>query len=429
MSLLVVKCINNLVMSLAIIFTVMYLNNEKIKLLSGKTIFWIFVSLLPCFVFNDPGYNIIFTVFSFLCMILLVNNLFNITVMSSFVIVIYFIIFSSIPDLIASSIVIHFLNYSQLLDNLLLVSVINLLISISTYCLFRIPFIKKLTNYSMMKTNKTKYRNIILYVVLSFISIGIAYYSITDIFKPTHTYYIVNLLALFLIILIFIYMSELIKYNQLEDKNAILYECMKNIEGYQEEQDLKIHEYKNQLSKIIAVTNDKKIINMLEEILDVDLTADTYLLGKLKNIPKGELKSLIYYKLLVASRDKIKLYINISKEVNIDKNISKKQYKCLSYLLGIYFDNAIEATKKSKEKKLYFEIYTSSVGLVFMISNTFAENINVEMIGTKGYTTKGNNHGKGLYLAKKLLNKKNNILLRTAIDNNVFTQKIIIKKE
>ena len=120
-------------------------------------------------------------------------------------------------------------------------------------------------------------------------------------------------------------MSELIKYNQLEDKNAILYECMKNIEGYQEEQDLKIHEYKNQLSKIIAVTNDKKIINMLEEILDVDLTADTYLLGKLKNIPKGELKSLIYYKLLVASRDKIKLYINISKEVNIiGKNISKK---------------------------------------------------------------------------------------------------------
>ena len=346
MSLLVVKCINNLVMSLAIIFTVMYLNNEKIKLLSGKTIFWIFVSLLPCFVFNDPGYNIIFTVFSFLCMILLVNNLFNITVMSSFVIVIYFLIFSSIPDLIASSIVIHF-------------------------CLFRIQFIKKITNYSMMKTNKTKYRNIILYVVLSFISIGIAYYSITDIFKPTHTYYIVNLLALFLIILIFIYMSELIKYNQLEDKNAILYECMKNIEGYQEE----------------------------------------------------------HYKLLVASRDKIKLYINISKEVNIDKNISKKQYKCLSYLLGIYFDNAIEATKKSKEKKLYFEIYTSSVGLVFMISNTFAENINVEMIGTKGYTTKGNNHGKGLYLAKKLLNKKNNILLRTAIDNNVFTKKIIIKKE
>ena len=224
-------------------------------------------------------------------------------------------------------------------------------------------------------------------------------------------------------------MSELIKYNQLEDKNAILYECMKNIEGYQEEQDLKIHEYKNQLSKIIAVTNDKKIINMLEEILDVDLTADTYLLGKLKNIPKGELKSLIYYKLLVASRNQIKLYINISKEVNKNKDIFKKQYKCLSYLLGIYFDNAIEATKKSKEKKLYFEIYTSSVGLVFMISNTFAENINVEMIGTKGYTTKGNNHGKGLYLAKKLLNKKNNILLRTAIDNNVFTQKIIIKKE
>ena len=57
MSLVIVKCINNLIMSLAIIFTTMYLTDEKIKLLSINTVFWIFISISPCFVFYDPGYD------------------------------------------------------------------------------------------------------------------------------------------------------------------------------------------------------------------------------------------------------------------------------------------------------------------------------------------------------------------------------------
>ena len=92
MSLVIVKCINNLIMSLAIIFTTMYLTDEKIKLLSINTVFWILISISPCFVFYAPGYNMIFTIFSFLCLVLLVNNLFNINIMSSSTIVIYFII-------------------------------------------------------------------------------------------------------------------------------------------------------------------------------------------------------------------------------------------------------------------------------------------------------------------------------------------------
>ncbi len=230
MSLIIVKCVNSLVMSLAIIFTAMYLTDERIKLISINTIFWILISIAPCFVFYAPGYNMLFTIFSFLCLVLLINHLFSINVMSSSVIVMYFIILSIIPDLVVSSIVINFLNYNQLINNLLVFFITNFSVSIITYFLFKIPLITKLTNNSMIRINKSKHKNVILYAILSFFSIGIAYYSITDIFKPTHTYFIINLLALFLATLVFVYISELIKYNQLEDKNAVLYECMKNIE-------------------------------------------------------------------------------------------------------------------------------------------------------------------------------------------------------
>ena len=160
------------------------------------------------------------------------------------------------------------------------------------------------------------------------------------------------------------------------------------------------------------------------------MTADTYLLGKIKNIPKGELKSLIYYKFLVASKENLKLFINVSSEINTKSyKFSKSQYRILSNLIGIFFDNAIEASKESKERELYFEIYDSNIGLTFLISNTYKEKIDLSKIGTKGYTTKGGSHGKGLYLAKKLLNKKNNISTRTVINGNQFVQKIIIEKE
>lgn len=429
MSLVIVKCVNNLLMNLAVIFTTIYLTGEKIKLISINTIFWILISIAPCFAFYAPGYNMLFTVFSFLCLVLLINHLFNINVMSSSVIVMYFIILSIIPDLVVSSIVINFLNYNQLINNLLVFFVTNFSVSILTYFLFKIPFITKLTNNSIIKIGKSKYKNIGLYTVLSFTSIGIAYYSITDIFQPTHTYFIINLLALFLVALVFVYVGELIKYNQLEDKNAVLYECMKNIETYQEEQDLKIHEYKNQLSKITALTNDRLVLEKLEEILNVDLTTDVYLLGKLKNVPKGELKSLIYYKMLIANKENIKLSISVTKLDENSYNFTREQEKNLSHLIGIFFDNAIEAAKESSEKKILFEIYDSNLGITFLIENSFSGNIDLNKIDKKGFTTKGEGHGNGLHFAKKIVNKRIGIYTRKLIENNNFIQKIIIEKE
>ena len=429
MSLVIVKCINNLIMSLAIIFTTMYLTDERIKLISINTIFWIFISVVPSLIFYVPRYNIIFNVFSFFCLVLLVNNLFSINLMSSSVIVMYFIILSIIPDLVVSSIVINFLNYNQLINNFLVLLITNLFVSIIAYLLFKIPLITRLTNNSIIKISKSKYKNIILYAILSFFSIGIAYYSITDIFQPTHTYFIINLLALFLATLVFVYISELIKYNQLEDKNAVLYECMKNIENYQEEQDLKIHEYKNQLSKLTALTNDRLVLEKLEEILNVDLTTDVYLLGKLKNLPKGELKSLIYYKMLIANKENIELSINVTKLAENNYRFTREQEKSLSHLIGIFFDNAIEAAKSSDEKKILFEIYDSNLGITFLIENSFNGNIDLNKIDKKGFTTKGEGHGNGLHFAKKIVNKRIGIYTRKLIENNNFIQKIIIKKE
>lgn len=429
MSLVIVKCINNLVMSLAIIFTAMYLTEERVKLVSLNTIFWLIISIAPSFIFSAPGYNMIFTFFSFLCLALLINHLFSINVMSSSIIVLFFIMISIVPDLIASSIVVNFVNYNQLLDNLLVIFVVNLLKSIITYYSFRISFITKLTLNSIKRINKLKHKNIILYVAFSFIAISIACYSIVDIYKPTNTYFIINLIAIILASLIFVYIGELIKYEQLQDKNNVLYECMKNIESYQEEQDLKIHEYKNQLSKITSITKNNAVLEKLEEILNVDLTTDMYLLGKLKNMPKGELKSLIYYKMLVANKENINLSISVAKLDNNAYKFTKDQEKSLSNLIGIFFDNAIDAAKESIKKEILFEVYESNLGVTFLIQNSFTGSLDINKIDKKGFTTKGSGHGNGLYFAQKIVNKNIGIYTRKVVENDFFIQKIIVEKE
>ncbi len=61
MSSIVVRCINNLVMILAIILTTQNVTNKKVNLFSIRTVFWIGVTFLPCLIFVDGGYNLLFT--------------------------------------------------------------------------------------------------------------------------------------------------------------------------------------------------------------------------------------------------------------------------------------------------------------------------------------------------------------------------------
>ena len=424
----IIKCFNTLVIN---IFLVLFVNDvvkSNFKFFSLHTLLWLLVSISPCLFVYTIGYNFLFTVLSFVFLTISLHRLFDISFTEGMMFTLYFMLMSIIPDLISSAVAINFFKYE--LINPLFTIFTNFFISVSTYYLFKIGYIKKFTKNSQKNVKELQDKNIIAYVLLAALAIGISYYIIIEIYIPSRFYIATNVIIIIFVILTFIYIGKIIKYNKLKVKNSILYECMANIEDYQEEQDLKIHEYKNQLSKITAITSDKEVLSKIEEILDVDLTADTYLLGKIRSIPKGELKSLIYYKLLIASRENLNFFINIGSEIDNEVyNFNKNQYKILSNLIGIFFDNAIDVAKKSKEKELYFEIYDSNIGLTFLISNTYKGKIDLSKIGTKGYTTKGGSHGKGLHLAKKMLNKNNNISTRTIINGNQFVQKIIIKKE
>ena len=112
----------------------------------------------------------------------------------------------------------------------------------------------------------------------------------------------------------------------------------------------------------------------------------------------------MYYKAAIAQKRKIKL----STDVYIDENgmlskLSKDKIRTLCKLIGIYFDNAIEASMESRKKILVIEIYELKDSVSIVFSNTFKKETLLKDRNKKGISSKGEGRGNGLYFSSKIL--------------------------
>ena len=98
-------------------------------------------------------------------------------------------------------------------------------------------------------------------------------------------------------------------------------------------------------------------------------------------------------------------------------------------ILGILMDNAIEATSECEEKIVNVSIRKNSRKhmQLLVIENTYKnKDIDTEKIYEKGYSTKSNNTGLGLWEVRQILKKNNNLNLFTSKNNKYFSQQLEI---
>ena len=125
------------------------------------------------------------------------------------------------------------------------------------------------------------------------------------------------------------------------------------------------------------------------------------------------------------------LGVNMNIECFIDfQKLNMKVYE-FTKVLGILLDNAIEAASSSKKKYILIDVYDESNTIIFEISNSYTGKMNLESINIKGYSTKGNKRGLGLYIMNNLLIKCNNIKVEQTVNNRVhiFNTKILVNKK
>lgn len=119
--------------------------------------------------------------------------------------------------------------------------------------------------------------------------------------------------------------------------------------------------------------------------------------------------------------------MNIESFIDFHK-INMKVYE-FTKVLGILLDNAIEAAKECQEKNINIIIrndFKVKRQLV-IVENTYKDkNIDTEKIYEKGFTSKPNNTGLGLWETRQILKRNNNLNLFTSKNNEFFKQQLEI---
>ena len=121
----------------------------------------------------------------------------------------------------------------------------------------------------------------------------------------------------------------------------------------------------------------------------------------LKNIKPMELKGFLYEKLLLAFAKNIEVKVDIAENLTLDY----KDMEDLVRILGIFIDDAIEETETMEDGEIGIIIGETAKGTIFRIENNFNSRPDISLLTQKGYSTKGEGRGNGLYWAEQILGK------------------------
>ena len=274
-------------------------------------------------------------------------------------------------------------------------------------------------------------KNVIILILLFLVLIALIIADFVYTRNITKSVYICNLIIAFCFLSIFIYsIYNYFKVINEMEKSNILLNFMSKYEKMIDEQRINKHEMLNNLLYLKSI-EDKNSKEYEDELNDLITTYNKKGIGikNIYNLPSG-LKGIFYYKLNGLEDKNFNININISKQIsNSLKNISHDDYVILYKIVVILLDNAIESAEKTKDKIINVEIYRESNIIYIIIDNSFKGKIDINKIGNKNYSTKGNNRGLGLFIINNLLKNSNSISLEQDINNNIFTSKVIINKK
>ena len=403
--------------------------NNEIKVLGLIFLF----SILQAFIFlrmNGTIKSLVMTLVN----IYFISNVFGLSLKKSTLMSIIYMILFLIYDFIEMFFVTNVLGLSMdycfntLAGSLISNIIIGILTIVTT--LIMKNYFKRIIEIEIDNNKK-----IIILSVLTLISIFIFFYEMGREFRISQNFWIYLLVIIVLMIVLYNLFKQTIINEKIRKEYDQLLEFMTTYEEEIEKQRTLRHETKNEFLAIRAKICDKEKEEAIVKYID-NILGDSYLIkqekyAKFGYLPPNGIKGLCYFKTQKAESQGINVSINISKKIKESTifELDTKMQREFAKILGVFLDNAIEASIESKEKELGIEAY-SNIDNEFrmIISNTYNNQINEEKMGKEAFTTKGKGHGHGLLLVNEIV--KNNILFETKreIKNGIYSQTIIVKR-
>ena len=361
---------------------------------------------------------------------LVLKEKFFTTFVSSFIQQLLFFVSEFIYMIIFSMFSINMLNLSN--NNIYFLIIINLLIPITAIGIYEMKFSKEIIKKIILMVGNLNNKNLYLILLVFIITLN---FLLTSNYITEKNISIIVVNVFFIIIysiILFVFILEKNKNVIYLKENKILLSNLNEYEKMLDYQRVNNHENKNQLLVIKSMVerNDKKTIEYINEIIKEKREDNELMYTKAKRIPTGGLQGLVYQKMLVMQENYINVVLDVSsnvRKIDFSKLSSKMNYD-ICRIMGIILDNAIEETIKfnRKEREIVISMYIDEL-FVIEVSNRIKDNIELDKIYDKGYTSKEKGHGYGLSLLKKIIDENTNITNELKIINDIFTQIIKIK--
>lgn len=301
---------------------------------------------------------------------------------------------------------------------------------LSMYILYRIfkhfNFSIKLLD-NMDKKSKTV---LIINFMFGIVSICAQLYLFN--FYSENMSYIITIISLIsLVAYFFISMYSLTKTTELQITEQNLEEAQLYNKSLKILHD-NVRAFKHDFSNIVQAiggyigTNDMEgLKTYYSQLLD-----DCQKVNNLYTLSPDVINNPAIYSLLTSKYHKAdELGIKINLEVFLNLNeLNMKIYE-FTRALGILMDNAIEAASECDEKIINVEIRKDFKvnRQLLIIENTYKEkDVDLDKIYEKGYSSKPNNTGLGLWEVRQIMKKNNNLNLYTTKNDKFFSQQLEI---
>ena len=156
------------------------------------------------------------------------------------------------------------------------------------------------------------------------------------------------------------------------------------------------------------------------------LRSDKYTYFDLNNIEDSALRSLIAQSIVYARNNDVEFTLEV-KDV-----ITRLSMDLLDLvrIMSILLNNAVEGAADSYLKQMEVAVIKMNFETVIVIQNSCKITMTPsEDLFALGFSTKGRNRGLGLNNVKEILDKYDNIILETEMEDNTFRQIIRFKRE
>ena len=156
------------------------------------------------------------------------------------------------------------------------------------------------------------------------------------------------------------------------------------------------------------------------------LRSEKYTYFDLNNIEDSALRSLIAQSIVYARKNNVEFTLEV-KDIITRLSIDLLD---LVRIMSILLNNAVEGAADSYLKQMEVAVIKMDFETVIVIQNSCKITMTPsEDLFALGFSTKGRNRGLGLNNVKEILDKYDNIILETEMEDNTFRQIIRFKRE